>query len=111
DPGHGNVRVQMLVLFAVRPVRGQFRRMLEVDRESVPSDGRIERLILEIKLKAEPVTIVSNRSIQIVDQKLRSDPGNLRSTTNCYWRHLMPRRVMVYGASPAPSMAVPVTCP
>jgi hypothetical protein len=82
DTGHGNVRVQMLVLFPVRSVSGQFRRVLEVYRESVTSDARIERLILEIELEAEPVTItiVRNRLIKIVDEKLRGDPRNLRST-------------------------------
>ena len=83
DTGHGSVRVQMLVLFPVRPVGGQSRRMLEVYRESVTPDARIERLILEIELEAEPVTIVRNRSIKIVNKKLRGDPGNLRSTANC----------------------------
>src|SRR5258708_2989600 len=88
DTGHGNVRVQMLVLFPVRPVGSQFRRMLEVDRASVTPDARIERLILKIELEAELVTIVRNGSIKIVDEKLRGDPRNLRSTTNCQCGHL-----------------------
>lgn len=73
----------MLVLFAVRPLGGQFHRKLEVYRESVTADASIERLILETELEAEPVTIVRNRSIEIVDEKLRCDSSNLRSTTNC----------------------------
>jgi hypothetical protein len=85
----------MLVLFAVRSVSGQFRRMLEVYRESVTSDAGIERLVFEIELEAEPVTIVRNRSIKIVHEKLRGDPGNLPSTTNCHWRHRIPRLVIL----------------
>src|SRR2546421_207317 len=89
----------MLVLFAVCPLAVQFRPMLEVDRESITPDGRIERLILEIELETEPVAIVRNRSIKIVDKKLRGDPGNLRGSTNCRCSHVIPRRVMVCVAS------------
>src|SRR5215472_17077306 len=38
----GDVRVQMLVLFAVFPIGARFRSTLEMDRESVPADARIE---------------------------------------------------------------------
>src|SRR5256885_11382673 len=40
DTGDGDVRVQMLVLFPLRSVSGQFRGTFEVDPESVTSDGR-----------------------------------------------------------------------
>jgi hypothetical protein len=95
----------MLVLFPVRSVSGQFRRMLEVYRESVTADGRIERLIREIELEAKPVTVVRNRSIKVVDEKLRGDPSNLRATANCHWRHLVPRLVS-YAVSRAPSESI-----
>jgi hypothetical protein len=85
DTRHGNVRIQMLVLFPVLSVGHQFRRMLEVYREPITHNTRIERLILEIELEAEPVTIVRNRSVKIVDQKLGGYPGNLRSAMTCHW--------------------------
>jgi hypothetical protein len=59
--------------------------MLEVYREPITHNTRIERLILEIELEAEPVTIVRNRSVKIVDQKLGGYPGNLRSAMTCHW--------------------------
>src|SRR5262249_586533 len=71
DARHGNVRVQMFVLFPVFSVRGQFRRMLEMYRESVAPDARIERLILKIELEAKLVTVLRNRSVKIIDEKLR----------------------------------------
>jgi predicted nucleic acid-binding protein len=87
DTGHGDVRVQMLVLFPVRSVGDEFLCLFKVYRESVTCDARIERLVLEIELEAEAVTIVRNRSVEIVDEKLRGDPGNLRSTASRHWRH------------------------
>ena len=42
----------MLVLFAVRPVGRQFRRVLQVDRESITTDAGVERLILEVEREA-----------------------------------------------------------
>ena len=74
--------VQVLVLFAVRPVGRQFRRVLQVDRESITTDAGVERLIFEVEREAEPVPIVRNRSIEVVDEKLRGNPDNLRSTVN-----------------------------
>src|SRR5579864_5077950 len=57
DARHGNVGVQMFVLFPVLSVRGQFRRMLEMYGKSVTRDARVERLILEVKLEAKLVTV------------------------------------------------------
>ena len=82
----------MLVLFPVRSLGRQFRRLLQVYRESITLDAGVERLIHKIELETEPVTIVRNRSIKVVDEKLRGNPGNLRRTTNCHWRHLITRR-------------------
>ena len=95
DTGHGNVRVQMLVLFPVRPVVGEIRAVLEVYRESVTADAGIKRLIRKIDFEAKPVTILRNRSIEILDKKLRSDPRNLGSTTTYHFSHVIARRVMV----------------
>src|SRR5689334_12399049 len=53
DARYGNVRVQMFVLFPMFSVRGELRRKLEMDCESVTRDARIKRLILEIELEAK----------------------------------------------------------
>ena len=42
--------------------------MLEVYREPITRNTRIERLILEIELEAEPVAIVRNRSVKVINQ-------------------------------------------
>jgi hypothetical protein len=73
----------MFVLFPERPVRRQGLRMLEVYRESVTTDRGIERLVGEIELEPEPVAIVRRRTIEIVDEELRGDPGDPRSTSIC----------------------------
>src|SRR5262252_1047327 len=99
DAGHGNVRVQMFVVFPVFSVRRQFRRIFEMDRESVTGDGCIECLILEVELEAEPVTVVPNRPIKIVDEKLRCDPGHLRSSVNWHGGHLTPRSQRAFRTS------------
>src|SRR5262249_18250588 len=104
DAGHGNVRVQMFVLFPVFSVRRQFRRLLEMYRESVTADARIERLILKIELEAKLVTVVHNRSINIIDEKLRGYPSKVRSTVNGYCGHLIPRPVI---GSPASRWSLP----
>src|SRR6476646_5400721 len=79
---HGNVRVQMFVLFPVFSLRGRLRRMLEMYREAVTRDARVERLILEIEFEAKLVTVVSNCPVKIIDEKLRRDPSKARSTVN-----------------------------
>src|SRR5262249_42353496 len=104
DARHGNVRVQMFVLFPVFSVRGQFRRMLEMDCESVTADARVERLILKIELEAKLVTVVRNRSVKIIDEKLRGYPGKVRSTMNCNCGHLIPQPVI---GSPACRWSLP----
>src|SRR5262249_47868842 len=86
----GNVRVQMLVVFPEFSVRRQLRRTLEMDRESVTADARIEFLILKIEHEAKLVTVVSNRPIKIIDEKLRGYPSKVRSTLNCNCGHLIP---------------------
>src|SRR5262245_11428073 len=84
----------MFVLFPVFSVRGRFRRMLEMYREAVTPDARIERLILKIELEAKLVTVVRNRPVKIIDEKLRGYSGNVRSTVNCNSGHLIPRPVI-----------------
>jgi hypothetical protein len=59
----------MLVLFPVLSVGHHFRGMLEVYREPITRNTRTERLILEIELEAEPVAIVRNRSVKVINQK------------------------------------------
>jgi len=64
--------------------------MLEVDRESVTPDGRIEGFIDEVELETKLFAVISDRSLQIIDEKLRSDPGNVCFAANCYGSHLIP---------------------
>src|SRR5579859_5650427 len=90
DARYGNVCIQMFVLFAMFSVRGELRRMLEMDGESVTRDARVERLILEIELEAKLVTVVRNCPVKIIDEKLRRYPSNARSTVNCHCGHLIP---------------------
>src|SRR5579859_3051881 len=90
DARHGDVRVQVFILFPVFSLRGQFRRMLEMDCESVTGDARVERLILEIELEAKLVTVVRNCPVKIIDEKLRRYPSKARSIVNCYCGHLIP---------------------
>jgi hypothetical protein len=71
DASHGNVRIQVFVLFSVLPVCGRFPRTLEMYRDSVPRHGRVERLVLKVELKAKLVTVVRNGSVKIIDEKLR----------------------------------------
>jgi hypothetical protein len=78
-PENGNVRVQIFVLVAVFSVRRQFGRTLEMYRESVTPVGRMERLIREIELEAKPVAVIRNRSVEIIDEKLRGYPSNVVS--------------------------------
>jgi hypothetical protein len=73
----------MFVLFPVFSLRGQFRRMLEMYGKSVTRDAGVERLILEIELKAKLVTIVRNCPVKIIDEKLRRDPSKARSMVSC----------------------------
>src|SRR5262249_6118445 len=113
------VRVQMLVLFAVFPIGARFRSTLEMDRESVPADARIEPLIYKVAREAKLVTVVANRAIKIIDQKLRGYPSKARSLMNCHCRHsitswpgnllagtslesTMPRRRTVASIEPGP---------
>jgi hypothetical protein len=83
----------MLVLFPVFSVPGQFRRMLEMYRESVARDARVERLIIKIEREAKLVTVIRTGSVKIIDKKLRSYPSKVRSTVNCHNGHLIPRPV------------------
>src|SRR5262249_21674315 len=82
DPGDGNVRVQVFVLFAMCPLGGQFGRELEVYREAVAAHAGVERFVDEIDLEAEPVMVERNRSIEVVDEELRGDPGDHCSAAN-----------------------------
>src|SRR5262249_28407275 len=100
DPGDGNVRVQVLVLFAMCPLGGQFGRELEVYREAVAAHAGVERFVDEIDLEAEPVTVERNRSIEVVDEELRGDPGDHCSAANRCVRHLTPRRQSCRGPAP-----------
>lgn len=61
----------MFVVFSVLSFRGQFRSMLQMYRQSVPRDSRVERLILEIEVEAEFVKVVCNCPVKIIDEKLR----------------------------------------
>src|SRR5215472_17899516 len=79
----------MFILLPVFSVSTQFRRMLEMDRESVARDGRVERLIREIELEAQLVTVVPNRPVKIVDEKLRGYPGQVRSAVSCRCGHFI----------------------
>ncbi|HUI84683.1 MAG TPA: hypothetical protein VL240_10690 [Candidatus Binatia bacterium] len=88
---YGNVRIQVFVLLAVFSVGRQFRSTLEMDREAIPRDRRIERLIVEIQLEAEPVTVVRNGTVKIVDEKLRSYPGEARSRLTCHCGRPIPQ--------------------
>src|SRR5215472_5765961 len=67
DTLDGDERVQMFVLLAMFTRGGQLRRALEMDRESVATDARVEILVLEVELEAKLVTVVGNGSIKIVD--------------------------------------------
>src|SRR5271157_2263254 len=91
DARHGNIRVQMFVLFPVFSVRGQFRRTLEMHRESVTRNARVERLIIKIELEAKLVTVIRNCSVKIIDKKLRGYPSKVRSTLNCHSGRFIPR--------------------
>src|SRR5579864_2157705 len=88
DAGYGDVGVQMFVLFAVCSVRGQFRRALEVDSEPVARDAGVKRLVLERERKAKPVTIPGYGPVQIVDEKLRRDPGNASGRVKGHGGHI-----------------------
>ena len=90
DAAYSNVRIQMFVLFPMFSAGGQLRRTLQMDRASVTRDSRIERLIPKIKLEAKLVAVVSNGSVEIIDEKLRRYPGKLRSTLACQCGHLIP---------------------
>ena len=67
----------MFVLFAERALSAEFRRLLEVDLEAVAADGGIERVVDEVDFEAELVAIVGRSPIEIVDEKLRRDRGDL----------------------------------
>src|SRR5258705_512310 len=79
----------MFVQFAVLSVRGEFWRMLQVNREAVTRYARVEGLILKIQLKAEIVAVVGNRPSQVIDEELRGDAGNARSTVNYCCGHCL----------------------
>src|SRR5262245_27705911 len=53
DARHGDVRIQVLILFPVRSFGSQFRRVLEVYRESVAADARVERLVREVENRSQ----------------------------------------------------------
>ena len=87
DARHGDVRVQVFVLFPVFSVRRQFRRTLEMDRQSVTGDSSVEGLILKIELETKLVTVVANSTVKIIDEKLWSYPSKVRRPVNCYCGH------------------------
>src|SRR5262249_2092141 len=60
----------------------------------------VERFVDEIDLEAEPVTVERNRSIEVVDEELRGDPGDHCSAANRCVRHLTPRRQSCRGPAP-----------
>ena len=64
----------MSVLFPVFSRRGQFRRMLEVYCESIARDARVERLIIQIELEAELVTVIRNGPLKIIDKNCGAMP-------------------------------------
>jgi hypothetical protein len=88
DTRHGNVRVQMFVLFPVFSVGGQFRRALEVDGEGVTADAGIKGLVLEIEFEAEFLAVVHNGPVEIVDKELWGYTGNV-STLSGRYGHLI----------------------
>jgi hypothetical protein len=80
----GDVRVEVLVLFPVDSVSGDFRGLFEMDREPVTRDACVEILVLKFQLEAERVAVVRNRPFEIVDEKLRRYSENrhvVRETT------------------------------
>src|ERR1700722_7026763 len=79
----------MFVQFAVLSVGGEFWRMLQVNREAVTRYARVEGLLFKIQLEAEIVAVVGNRPPQIIDEKLRGDPGDARSTGNYCCGHCL----------------------
>jgi hypothetical protein len=90
DPRHGNVRIQMFVPFAMFSFRGQFRRTLQMNRESVPHDRRIERLIPKAELEAQLFAVVRDGCVKIVDEKLRDYSRQLRSALARHCRQFIP---------------------
>ncbi len=69
----------MLVLLPMLSVGDNFRRKFQVYGAPVTGHTRVERLVIEIEPETESVPIVRNRSVEVVDQKLRGDPGHLHS--------------------------------
>ncbi len=47
--------------------------------EAVSGDARVERLIPEIEFETELVTVVGNRSVKVIHQKLRGYTSKVRS--------------------------------
>ena len=72
----------------VRPVAGEPRPMLEMDSESITADAGIEVFILKIELEAKLITVICNRPVKIIDEKLRDYASKVRSTVNCLCGHV-----------------------
>src|SRR5438067_63682 len=45
-------------------------------RKSVTADARIERLMLKIEFEAKFFSVICDRSVKIIDEKLRRYPSN-----------------------------------
>jgi hypothetical protein len=61
-----NVGVEMFMLLAMRSVGDRLRRALEMYRESIATDARVERLVAEVQVKSELAAVIRNRCLKIV---------------------------------------------
>jgi len=84
DARNGGVRIEVLMLLAVCSVANRLGSTLEMYREAVATHARVERLVSKIHLKAELVSVISNRRIKIVHKKLWCDCGEPCCAANYY---------------------------
>src|SRR5262245_31134704 len=72
-----DVHVEVFMPLPVFAIGERFRRALEMNRTAVTTDAGIEVLVAEVQLESKPFTVIRNRSIEVIDQKLRCDSREL----------------------------------
>src|SRR5881397_3978215 len=82
-----DVRVEMFMLLAIRPVGDRLRRAFEMNSKTVTTDAGIERLVAEVQVESKLVAVIRDCSVEIVHQKLRRDSKDLCGTGHCLCDH------------------------
>ena len=61
---YADVHVEMFMLLAMRPVGDGLRRALEMNRKTVATNARVERLVTEVQVESELAAVIRTQLLR-----------------------------------------------